>query len=45
MTKNPNFLRYYSSTMLCTAVVTLGAGFVAWWRGRRLEQGDSPTSS
>lgn len=45
MTKNPNFLRYYSSTMLCTAVVTLGAGFVAWWRGRRLEQGDSPTTS
>ncbi|MCE2563219.1 hypothetical protein [Komagataeibacter sp. FNDCF1] len=35
MMENRTFLRYYAASMLCAGAATLGAGFVAWWRGRR----------
>ncbi|WP_182355370.1 hypothetical protein [Komagataeibacter europaeus] len=38
MMENRTFLRYYASTMLCAGAVTLGAGFIAWWRGRRIDE-------
>ncbi|WEQ56954.1 hypothetical protein LV564_07820 [Komagataeibacter nataicola] len=44
MMKNPTFLRYYASTMLCAGAATLGAGFVAWWRGRRVAA-DAPVAT
>ncbi|MBE7618058.1 hypothetical protein GL297_00110 [Komagataeibacter sp. FXV2] len=35
MKDNRTFLGYYALGMLAAAGVTLGAGVVAWWRGRR----------
>lgn len=35
MMENRTFLRYYATSMLCAGAVTLGAGVMAWWRGRR----------
>lgn len=48
MKENRTFLRYYAIGTLAMAGVSLGAGVVAWWRGKRqsrivIATGESPT--
>ncbi|MBV0887040.1 hypothetical protein KTQ54_00555 [Komagataeibacter oboediens] len=42
MMENRTFLKCYASSMLCAAAATLGAGFIAWWRGRRVDTAPAP---